>query len=123
MIEGIKEGLFTLIRLFGAYIVFAVARNVSIRSKCQKFQAYLYALVISAFLAFMSWGSYGTHVEDADPLYGSGGTTVVDFEPTDEERRQHAFKMFTICSVLTLIGTHAGLGAKDNQDLINRLNT
>ena len=37
----------------------------------------------------LRWAGYGTHTEDADPLFG-GGYTVVDFTPTNKQRSDHA---------------------------------
>ncbi len=119
MTEGIKEALFLLIRIFGAYFIIVVTRNVSADSKCPKYKAYLYALAASAFFAWMSWNSYGTHVEDADPLKG-GGVEVVDFETTQEMRNRHGLFMFTILSALSLTGTFTGLRIRDKTNVETR---
>ena len=115
MNEGIADALFLLLRLLVAYLVFAVARHSAVDSKCPKYKAYLYALGASAFFAWMSWKHYGTHVEDADPVWG-GGTEVIDFEPSDAERNRQGLFMFTVLSALSVTGVFLGLKARDEKD-------
>ena len=108
MNKGITDALFLLLRVLVACVAFALARGVAADSKCPKYRAYLYALGASAFLALMSWQNYGTHTEDADPVYG-GGAEVVDFEPTCAQRDQHGLFMFTVLSAISVTGVFVGL--------------
>ena len=66
-------------------------------------------------MAGMSWTNYGTHAEDADPLYG-GGETVVDFEPTEDQRNRHGMFIFTVLAVTSVVGTYHGLKKRKIQE-------
>lgn len=56
-------------------------------------------------IALMVWAGYGTHTEDADPLFG-GGTTVVDFVPTAVERDLVGSRVFVDLLLPALLGTY-----------------
>src|SRR3990172_4560612 len=73
----------------------------------QQWRNYLTVLGLIGGLAVVVWANYGTHLEDADPLSG-GGTTVVDFEPTDKERNEHALKIFMALAIPALVGVYKG---------------
>ena len=112
MREGIWQAFALLLRLFMAYAVFAGARRTALESHRPQWQVYLCAIALSGALAWYSWAYYGTHIEDADPVY-DGGVTVVDFEPTDAERDRNGVEIFAIASALTLTGCFMGLRERD----------
>jgi hypothetical protein len=58
-------------------------------------------------ITVLGWASYGTHTEDADPLFG-GGTTVVDFDPTKRDRSNHAGRIFFGLLPAALLGVYNG---------------
>ena len=68
-----------------------------------------YSLVLGAVavLSLLAWSSYGTHIDDADPIFG-GGTEVVDFEPTDRERNEHGMKVLLTLAIPALYGLYQG---------------
>jgi len=66
---------------------------------------YLAVLGIIAFFSLILWSSYGTHTEDADPLFG-GGETMIDFEPTKKERNEYGLTMFFVLSIPALYGIY-----------------
>ncbi|MHC4110272.1 MAG: hypothetical protein ACYSUY_04305 [Planctomycetota bacterium] len=68
-----------------------------------KWISYFAVLGMIAFFSLICWSSYGTHTEDADPLYG-GGETVVDFEPADKDRNEYGLTMFFVLSIPALYG-------------------
>jgi hypothetical protein len=93
---------------FFAYLPYAAAKGVAARSTCPRWKAYGWAIGFSAFMAFNSWAKYGTHTEDADPIYG-GGEVVVDFRPTDAARKGHGAWVFIVLAATTTLGTYWGL--------------
>lgn len=114
MASTITDALFLLFRVFIVYAVYWVAKHLASEVKCSKARAYLYAIGVSLFLAGVSWANYGTHTEDADPLFG-GGETVVDFEPTKDQRNRHGLFIFTVLGVTSIVGTYQGLKARDSR--------
>ena len=54
-------------------------------------------------LSVLSWATLGTHIEDADPLFG-GGETFVDFVPTHYERDQVGAGLFFDLLLPALLG-------------------
>lgn len=114
MDEGLSDALFLLFRVGILVVVFSGAKKLASESKGPRAKAYLWSVGVSLFLAALAWGNYGSHVEDADPIFG-GGETVADFEPTDEERFQHALFIFVILGASTLVGTHFGLNERDGK--------
>jgi hypothetical protein len=90
-----------------AFIVicaFWFGRNMGNKYK-PKWINYLAILGVIAIVSLICWSSYGTHTENADPLYG-GGDTVVDFEPTDNERNEHGLTLFISLSIPALYGIY-----------------
>jgi hypothetical protein len=59
----------------------------------------------STAIALMLGASYGTHTEDADPLFG-GGDVIVDFDPTLVERGLYASQLFVDLLLPALLGTY-----------------
>jgi hypothetical protein len=81
-------------------------------SDCYKprWKNYFLILGIAAFLSIGSWGTYGTHLEDAEPFVG--GYRVTDFEPTDKERNEHGLTIFFTLSIPALYGVYNGIKKK-----------
>src|SRR5438876_4195415 len=69
---------------------------------------YLLCIGACALLAYGSAVILGTHQEDSDPVFG-GGETVVDYEPTQDERSRHGLIAFLCLSIPALYGTHEAL--------------
>jgi len=70
-----------------------------------KWYNYVAVLAVAALISLGCWAGYGTHTEDADPLYG-GGETVVDFEPSDKERNEYGLTIFFALSIPALYGVY-----------------
>jgi hypothetical protein len=75
-------------------------------SKKGRSLAYFYSIVITALLAYGLRATYGTHVEDDDPLRGGGGEVVVDFEPTEQERNEHGLKYLLVLGIPSILAIH-----------------
>ena len=60
------------------------------------------------------WSSYGTHIENSDPLYG-GGEIVSDFEPSQQEKNEYGLIIFFSLLIRALFGV---IGAKTKEDKI-----
>ena len=115
MINTVFDALFLLFRFFLVYMVYVLANHFASESKCHRVKAYIWALGVSAVLAGISWENHGTHTEDGDPLYG-GGETVVDFEPTKDQRNRHGMFIFTVLAVTSTVGTYQGLARRKIQE-------
>ena len=90
----------------------------------QQWKNYLTIVGLIGGFAIVVWANYGTHVEDTDPLYG-GGREVVDFEPTDKERNEHALKIFLALTIPALVGVYKGkerseMSLDEHEDPFNR---
>lgn len=68
---------------------------------------YVAVLGVVALFSFACWSGYGIHIEDADPVFWSGGETVVDFEPSDKERNEHGLTTFFVLSIPALYGVYS----------------
>ena len=110
MIEPFEKAFYLLFQVLGIYLVFTFARHLASNSTGPKWKAFGWAVFVSIGLAFLGWANYGTRIENSDPLYG-GGETVIDLEPSDQERNHHGLFLFTILVVPTLLGV--GFGIKD----------
>jgi hypothetical protein len=113
-LEAFGQGVDILFSFYLKFVVYIAAKRLSTQSKRPKPEVFLRAVFAAAVLALAAWSLYGTHIEDADSLYG-GGTEVVDFEPTDAERNMHGITTFTIMTVLILTGTFLGLRDRDEK--------
>lgn len=111
MFDSIGSAFFLLFRAAVIYFIYKASREFASRSRCAKPKAYLYAIGISAFLAFMAAANLGTHVEDGDGL--GGGERVVDYIPTEKEKNEQAVKAFIIIGIASLVGTSKGLKERD----------
>ena len=120
ILDGIYDAVPRLFQIGVAYFVFVLGKSISHQCKSQR-NCYLTALGIGALLGFASYSDYGTHIENADPLYGSGGQTVQDIEPTDDERIQHGVVIFVISSTLLAIGAKHGFRQKVNEEIEHKI--
>lgn len=59
----------------------------------------------ASVITLIVWAGFGTHIEDADPLFG-GGTRVVDFVPTAIERDLVGSRLFVDILLPGLFGTY-----------------
>lgn len=69
---------------------------------------YVICIIACAFIGWIWALELGTHVEDADPLYG-GGNVVQDFIPTEAQQVQHGLTVFLGTLVPALLGLHQGV--------------
>jgi hypothetical protein len=72
-----------------------------------KWRNYLLIAGMVGLLSLFAWSSYGTHIEDDDPIFG-GGNTIDDFEPSDEERNTHALTVFLSLLLPACCGVYKG---------------
>jgi hypothetical protein len=94
--------------LFKAWLIFAIfdfARQVTSRQVGPRWRKFCGGLAVAGFLSFLSWANFGTHKEGGD-LYRDSGETIVDFEPTQSERNNHGFFVFTILAAPILLGVY-----------------
>lgn len=98
-----------LIDLFFASVIvaFYMMGKISVDYFKPQWKAYLAVITAVSILSLISWASYGTHTEDADPLFG-GGEVVIDFEATRKERNEHLLKVFLTLVIPALIGVYRG---------------
>jgi hypothetical protein len=75
---------------------------------------YLLVYVAVSVLTFLSWTTYGTHLEDGDPIFG-GGTRVTDFTPTKAGRSNHAGDIFFKLLPVALFGVYRGQNSQDRK--------
>ena len=90
------------------YVAFAGARRLVADGRASPGRAYVATFAIVSFLTLIAWSTYGTHTEDADPIYG-GGDTVVDFDPTPAQRNWHGLRVFFFLAIPAFTGTYFGL--------------
>lgn len=72
-----------------------------------KWKSYTLVIVAVGFLSLAMVSSFGTHIEDADPLRG-GGDVVTDFESTDDERKEYGLALFLQLAIPAVIGVYRG---------------
>ena len=77
----------------------------------QLWQRCLIVFYAACVLSVLGYGNLGTHVEDADPLFG-GGDIVVDYEPTNTQRHQAGARVFFGVLIPGLLGTVVGWKTK-----------
>ena len=97
---------------WGRFVTVAIAYYVSKRlfesgdnGKWPLWQCYLHVFYGACVLGLVVWAGYGTHVEDADPLFG-GGTTVIDFVPSEIERDLVGSRVFFDVLMPALVGAY-----------------
>jgi uncharacterized membrane protein HdeD (DUF308 family) len=106
--EEIMQAVYLLLRSGIIYMAFLLSRDSATRSKSPRWRLYFWAVLVSIGLAVFSSVMLGTHVEGSDPIY-DGGDTVVDYEPTNEQRVKRGLFTFTLLVVPILIGIYKGL--------------
>ncbi|MDA2914996.1 hypothetical protein MYX77_13775, partial [Acidobacteriia bacterium AH_259_A11_L15] len=72
-----------------------------------RWKNYLAVVGIVGIVSLAIWASYGTHMEDSDPIFG-GGEEVVDFEPTDKQRNEYGARIFFSLIIPALFGVYRG---------------
>jgi multidrug transporter EmrE-like cation transporter len=95
------------VHLLGAgflIVVYSVSRKLA-RTYEEVWKSYLLVFYLAGALSLLSWANYGTHVEDADPLFG-GGETVVDFVPAEQQRSEHALNLLVLLLVPGFYGVY-----------------
>lgn len=90
----------------GGLVVFAyiMGRHFAVTYK-EWWKNYLLVFYGVGILVIMLWAGYGTHVEDADPLFG-GGERVIDFIPKPFERDEYAVTIFLTLLIPALYGVY-----------------
>jgi hypothetical protein len=66
---------------------------------------YLLVLYSIGVLTLIAWAGLGSHVENADPLFG-GGEEVIDFIPKPGERSDHAINIFITFLIPAIYGVY-----------------
>lgn len=112
MVEGaLGDAIGILVRIGGGMLVWFTARHFATEyeplARASAVRAYSRVAIVCAIAAFFAWATYGTHVEDADPLFG-GGDVVADFTPSASERDRHGIVTFLVLLVLAGHGTWRG---------------
>jgi hypothetical protein len=69
----------------------------------QAWRNYLAVFYGVGIFTVLVWASYGTHIEDADPIRG-GGERVVDFVPSDVERAEYGLTVFVSLLIPAILG-------------------
>jgi len=105
---GLTEAFVFLFRAAVLVGVFVVARSLTEGSSGPPIRAYSWAIGVAVVSALLVYSSIGSHVEDADPLFG-GGHRVMDYEPSNAERQQKAIFTGVCIGVAGVIGCSAGL--------------
>lgn len=67
-----------------------------------------------AVCCLVFWSSYGTHIENSDPIDG-GGEEVQDFEPTATQRNEYGLEVLLTFEIAALFGV-----AKRNQTKVEQ---
>lgn len=92
--------------VFGAiYASYEFSKNTAKTSLSLTPILYFKALFWCAVVAGLCAYSMGSHYEDVDPLFG-GGTKVIDYAPTTEERAESFWWLFLILTLSSLCGIH-----------------
>ncbi|MCC7431958.1 hypothetical protein IT412_00370 [Candidatus Peregrinibacteria bacterium] len=73
---------------------------------------YLRIIGVTLFISFIMGSSYGSHYEDADPLY-DGGEEVQDFETSNEDKFNYGLAIFLILTLPSLMGVSNGVTKED----------
>lgn len=99
----VNEVFANLVAGFLVFVSFYMGRFLLAHDNGAKFKSTLRVIGGAAFLAFVVWANYGTHTEDADPIYG-GGDIVIDFEPTTKRRNEWGAEVFLTLAIPALVG-------------------
>jgi hypothetical protein len=117
----IKDAFYFLFRALVVYLIYKVSRDVSSESKAKSYRLYLSAIIIAGILSWYSGYSYGTHIEDADPIYG-GGNQITDIQISDKHKLNHGILIFVVVVTPALIGVWCGLRFRSKNILITKDN-
>lgn len=112
IVNAVLEGAFGLLKVGIAYAVYQFGRIAPEHFK-PKLKCYASMIGIAAFIGFMAATNLGSHVEDEDPLFGSG-EVVQDYEPTDTQRLTSGVKIFVMAGTLLVIGAAHGFRKKND---------
>ncbi|MAE50737.1 MAG: hypothetical protein CMH27_02900 [Micavibrio sp.] len=93
------------VRITREYMSFFLTKDVTSKSQSSTPVLCLKALSYCAAIAAISAYSMGMHYEDADPLFG-GGTRVVDYVPSDQDRAERFWWVFLILAPSAVYGIH-----------------
>lgn len=69
----------------------------------RKWVACILLVMIIGLFSFYLGETLGTHIEDADPMYG-GGDRVTDYEPSERTRSEYRWTMFIVLTAPAIIG-------------------
>lgn len=105
-----------LVKVFFIYMAWSFSKEVASTSTSLSPIVYGKAIAICIFIALMAWGSYGTHTEGGDPMFG-GGELIVDFVPTDKEKNEHGWTIFFTFLIPVILGVNQGLEEKRLNDI------
>lgn len=112
--DATLQGVFGLLKVGIALAVYQLGRIAPEHFK-PKLGCYATMLGVAAFLGFMAAGILGSHVEDADQMFG-GGELVHDYEPTEVQRLESGVKIFIMAGTLLVLGAAHGFGRKKRDD-------
>lgn len=115
IINGVYQAGARLFMVGVAYFFYSLGRVMPKQVKT-KLQCFLVIFCVSTFLGILSYSNLGSHIEDADPLYGVGGEAIQDFEPTDAERFESGVMLFVVSCTLLTIGAIRGF--RENKDTL-----
>lgn len=110
IVNAVLEGAFSLLRVGIAYAAYQFGRIAPGHFK-RKLKCYATMVSVAVFLGFMAATNFGSHVDDADPLFGCG-EVVQDYEPTDTERLESGVKIFVMAGTLLVLGAAHGFREK-----------
>ena len=115
IINGVYQAGARLFMIGVAYIIYSLGRTLSKELKT-KMKCFLVLFCFSAFIGLLSYSTHGSHIENEDPLFGVGGETIQDFEPTDAERLESGVMVFVVSYTLFIIG--AVRGFRENKEAL-----
>lgn len=106
---GFTDGFYKALGYFLGYLwmwgMFTLGKQL-FNEYQRKLKTVVVILGVSSLLAFLTWGTAGTHIEDSDPYMG-GGETVTDYHATNAQRNKDA----TLIFLLSFPSGCAGLGS------------
>lgn len=98
-------------KAFILWLIFFMCREAGESSRQGRTIVYFLGFLCFAGLALFSRATYGTHVEDSDPMF-SGGEVVEDFRPHSRARNEHGIVVFIYLSAAGFAGLATGLRAR-----------
>lgn len=114
-LEVIKQAFYFLFRAYLVYIIYLLAKSSVLESTVKPLRLYIITILTALFLSWLSSAWLGTHVENADPMFG-GGDRITDFNVSDSKRIKYGLGVFIIVVTPAIVGVWNGLkGRKLNQ--------